>query len=221
MSLTVVNILETANEVDQPFALLDIALVGELSVHLYICQGQLDWHKHFDEDELFFVYEGLLRLETELGSLNLHADECAVVPKGITHRTGSALRSVAVLARTAVLGERKNGHRRLHSITAEARLRKGRLARPAAQMPPPYMPETVARLEGYALALQWAEGVGPPVTAPSGGTLLVALRGVLLVETKGGGARLETGELTALPGGTPYTLTAPEPALAVLLQKEG
>ncbi len=220
MSLTVVNLADAANEIDEPFALVDLALVGELSVHLYICQGQLDSHRHFDEDELFIVHEGLIHLDTELGEVNLHPDECAVVPKGVQHRSGSALRSVALLARTAVLGERKNGHRRLHGTSTDPRLKKGRLSRPAGEMPAPYASQPVAQLEGYELSLQRAEGSSPPVNAPPGGALLLAVSGAVFIESEQGNARLNAGELTALPGGTRYTLNAPEAAWLARLQKD-
>jgi mannose-6-phosphate isomerase-like protein (cupin superfamily) len=218
--LAVINLSKAANEIEQPFALLDLVLVGELSVHLYICQGQLGWHKHLDEDELFLVHEGVIQLESELGEVTLHPDECAVVPKGIAHRSGSALRSVVLLVRTATLAERKNGHRRLHGTSDEPRLQKARLSRPPSEMPPDFEPGRVAGLEGYEVSLQRAQGVGPRATAPVGGALLLALRGAVSIEMEEGSARLEPGELTVVPEGSLYTLTALEAALLAKLQKE-
>jgi mannose-6-phosphate isomerase-like protein (cupin superfamily) len=217
-SLEVFNLTRVAGQVEQPFALMQLALVGDLSVSLYICQGQLDWHKHFDEDELFLVHEGVIRLETELGEVTLYPDECAVVPKGVAHRSGSTLRSAVLLLRTAVLGERKNGHRRLHATASEPRLAKARLSRPPAEMPKDFEPVPIAQLENYELTLQQANGFGPRLTAPWGGALLLVLKGTALVEMAQGGARLEAADMMVVPAGTSYALSAPEASMVARLQ---
>ena len=220
MTQEIFNLTKVADDVDRPFALIQLALVGEIAVSLYVCQGQLEWHKHLDEDELFLVHEGAIRLDTELGTLTLLPEECAVVPKGVMHRSGSDLRSVVLLLRTAVLGERRNGHRRLHATTTEPRLEKARLSRPPEDLPGDFEPIPIAQLEGYPLTLQRARGFGPRVTAPPSGALVLALRGAVMIETAGGGLRLESGNLTVLPGGTGYTLSASEAAMVVRLQAE-
>jgi len=220
MSLSVVNLSQAANKIEQPFALVTLGLIGDLSVSLYVCQGQVDWHKHADEDELFLVHQGLVKLETERGTVTIHPDECAVVPKGIAHRSGSALRSVVLLVRAHVLSERKNGHRRLHATSSDPPLEKGRLSRPADELPREFEPLTIARVEDVGLTVQRAKGFGSRTTTPRGGALLLALRGAALVETDAGGARLESGELTLLPGKAAYTLSAPEEAMVARLQRE-
>lgn len=48
--------------------------------------GELAWHKHDAEDELFQVVRGRLRIEFEdRDPLVLEAGEFAVVPKGVLH----------------------------------------------------------------------------------------------------------------------------------------
>ena len=47
--------------------------------------GTLGWHAHADEDELFFVLHGRLRLEMEAGNVELGEGELYVVPKGVRH----------------------------------------------------------------------------------------------------------------------------------------
>jgi mannose-6-phosphate isomerase-like protein (cupin superfamily) len=63
-------------------------VVGEVDDH-YVkvakIQGDLDWHSHADEDELFFVLQGKLRLEFEDGLIELDEGDCHVVPRGIRH----------------------------------------------------------------------------------------------------------------------------------------
>ncbi len=59
---------------------LDDAYVKVAKLH-----GTLGWHAHADEDELFFVLKGTLRIELEDGAVELREGELFVVPKGIRH----------------------------------------------------------------------------------------------------------------------------------------
>jgi len=47
--------------------------------------GVFGWHAHADEDELFMVLQGQLRIEMEAVSVELDAGEIFVVPKGVRH----------------------------------------------------------------------------------------------------------------------------------------
>jgi quercetin dioxygenase-like cupin family protein len=47
--------------------------------------GELVWHKHDNEDELFIVFKGQLTLQLRSGDIALKAGEMYVVPKGIEH----------------------------------------------------------------------------------------------------------------------------------------
>jgi mannose-6-phosphate isomerase-like protein (cupin superfamily) len=59
---------------------LDDTYVKVAKVH-----GELAWHSHDNEDELFFVLKGRLRIEMESGSVDLEQGEMFVVPKGTRH----------------------------------------------------------------------------------------------------------------------------------------
>jgi len=48
-------------------------------------QGSLAWHSHENEDELFLILKGHLRIEMESGSVDLNEGEMFVVPKGVRH----------------------------------------------------------------------------------------------------------------------------------------
>ncbi|QBB71126.1 cupin domain-containing protein [Pseudolysobacter antarcticus] len=47
--------------------------------------GIFGWHAHADEDELFMVLQGHLRIEMEAESVELDIGEIFVVPKGVRH----------------------------------------------------------------------------------------------------------------------------------------
>lgn len=64
-------------------------VVGALNgqeVKLAKVKGDFIWHHHPNEDELFLVLEGVLRLEFEDGTVTLEPGEFYIVPQGVEHR---------------------------------------------------------------------------------------------------------------------------------------
>ena len=59
---------------------VDDAYIKVAKVH-----GSLAWHSHDEEDELFLVLKGHLRIEMEAGPVELGEGEMFVVPKGVRH----------------------------------------------------------------------------------------------------------------------------------------
>lgn len=86
---------------DRPIEVIDIAekfglfadrwhprIAGELNdsyVKLARLQGEFVWHKHDNEDELFWVIEGDLVIRLRDRELELHAGQFVVIPKGVEH----------------------------------------------------------------------------------------------------------------------------------------
>jgi len=62
-----------------------IAEVDEAYIKVAKVKGTLTWHSHANEDELFLVLKGRLRLEMEAGNVELSEGEMYVVPKGVRH----------------------------------------------------------------------------------------------------------------------------------------
>ncbi len=64
-------------------------IVGELNgqhVKLAKLKGEFVWHKHQNEDELFFVIKGSLKMEYRDKTVVINENEFLIVPKGIEHR---------------------------------------------------------------------------------------------------------------------------------------
>ena len=59
---------------------VDDAYIKVAKVH-----GSLAWHSHQNEDELFLILKGSLRIEMEGGMVELNEGEMFVVPKGTQH----------------------------------------------------------------------------------------------------------------------------------------
>ena len=68
-------------------------IVGELNdsyIKIAKVQGEFVWHHHDQEDELFFVVQGNLRIELREGEIRLGPGEFAIIPKGVEHRPVAA-----------------------------------------------------------------------------------------------------------------------------------
>ena len=64
-------------------------IVGELNgqhVKLAKLKGEFVWHKHDEEDEMFLVIDGVLKMELRDKTIILNKNEFLIVPKGTEHR---------------------------------------------------------------------------------------------------------------------------------------
>ena len=64
-------------------------IVGELNsqhVKLVKFKGEFVWHKHDDEDEMFYVLQGQFKMEFRDKTVDLHEGEFLIVPRGVEHR---------------------------------------------------------------------------------------------------------------------------------------
>ena len=64
-------------------------ILGELNnqyVKIVKVKGKFPWHFHEIEDELFFVIEGEIMIETKENKFHLKKDEFIIIPKGVEHR---------------------------------------------------------------------------------------------------------------------------------------
>lgn len=64
-------------------------IVGELNgqqVKLAKFKGAFVWHKHENEDELFYAVKGNFRMEFRDKQIQVEENEFIIVPKGVEHR---------------------------------------------------------------------------------------------------------------------------------------
>lgn len=62
-----------------------------------IFEGEFHMHKHENDDEVFFVIEGGIVLETENGNFELNQYEGVCVPKGVMHRPIAKNKAVVLM----------------------------------------------------------------------------------------------------------------------------
>lgn len=90
-------------------------IVGELNgqnVKLAKLKGEFIWHKHDNEDEMFLVVKGTLKIEFRDKTVTLNKDEFLIVPKGVEHKPVAENEVLVMLfepATTLNTGDTENG----------------------------------------------------------------------------------------------------------------
>ena len=74
-----------------------LCAVNDCVVRIGIIHGDFHWHKHVDEDEFFYVLEGLLHIDIGDSHHTLQPGQGFVVPRGIEHRTRAPERTVILM----------------------------------------------------------------------------------------------------------------------------
>ena len=81
-----INIAEKLSRFDERWSPKIVAELNGQHVKLAKLEGPFVWHHHEEEDELFLVVRGRLRMELRDRSIELEPGEMLVVPRGVEHR---------------------------------------------------------------------------------------------------------------------------------------
>ena len=79
------NVLEELETVTTFWSPKIIGQVNNQYIKVAKLKGELAWHKHDEEDELFHIIKGRLIIEYEDGQVELNEGDMHVVPKGKMH----------------------------------------------------------------------------------------------------------------------------------------
>ncbi len=72
--------------------------VNDCVVRIGVVCGEFHWHKHDNEDEFFYVVEGKWLIDLEdRDTIELHAGQGFMVPKGVLHKTRAPERTVILM----------------------------------------------------------------------------------------------------------------------------
>jgi len=64
--------------------------VNDAYVKLVKFRGEFVWHKHDDEDEMFFVVKGEIIIRLRDGDVRLGEGEFVIIPRGVEHKPVAA-----------------------------------------------------------------------------------------------------------------------------------
>lgn len=70
-------------------------------VRMAVIEGEYHWHKHDEDDEFFYVVEGLLLIDLEGRTVELEPGQGFVVPRTVMHRTRAPRRSIILMVENA------------------------------------------------------------------------------------------------------------------------
>jgi mannose-6-phosphate isomerase-like protein (cupin superfamily) len=82
---TVVSPKQVAASLTEFWSPRVIGEVDDSYIKVARIQGSLTWHSHENEDEVFLILKGRLRIEMEDATVELGEGEMFVVPKGVRH----------------------------------------------------------------------------------------------------------------------------------------
>jgi mannose-6-phosphate isomerase-like protein (cupin superfamily) len=99
--LQVVDVPAVVNTVRDQWFNQTLCKVNDSVLRLGVMQGEYHWHKHDNDDELFFVLEGRFFVDLQDRSVELAQWQGFTVPKGVIHRTRAPRRAVILMMENA------------------------------------------------------------------------------------------------------------------------
>lgn len=101
-ALQTIDVQRLIDQVDEPWYNQTLIQVGEILVRLGVMQGEFHWHKHDEQDEFFFVLDGLFRIELDgAETVELRPRQAFTVPAGMLHRPVVPVRSAVLMIEKA------------------------------------------------------------------------------------------------------------------------
>lgn len=84
-----IKLEEKFDRIDEHWRPKVVAELNGQEVKLVKFQGVFPWHHHANEDEMFLVWRGRMRIEFRDRTVELGPGELCVVPRGVEHRTAA------------------------------------------------------------------------------------------------------------------------------------
>lgn len=87
--MTKVNLAEKFDLFDAAWTPKIAGQVNDMHLKLAKFRGDFQWHSHDEEDELFLVVKGTMRMAFRDREEIVEAGEFIIVPRGVEHRPGA------------------------------------------------------------------------------------------------------------------------------------
>ena len=81
-----INVNEKLNKISEHWHPYIIGELNENYVKLSKLKGEFVWHKHDNEDELFYIVQGNLIMDFRDRTVTVKQGELLIIPKGVEHR---------------------------------------------------------------------------------------------------------------------------------------
>ena len=101
-TLQTMDVQALIDRVEEPWYNQTLIQIGEVLVRLGVMQGEFHWHSHAEQDEFFFVLDGLFRIELDdADTVELGPRQAFSVPAGMRHRPVVPILSAVLMIETA------------------------------------------------------------------------------------------------------------------------
>ena len=95
---SVIDLEEKIRSIEKPWSPIDLIYINDQVIRAAVFEGEYHWHKHEEEDELFYVHRGAIRIEIkDRDSIELGEGQLTIIPKGVEHKPSSRNPSVVLL----------------------------------------------------------------------------------------------------------------------------
>jgi mannose-6-phosphate isomerase-like protein (cupin superfamily) len=74
--------------------------INDSVARIGIVEGEYHWHKHDNDDEFFFVLEGMLFIDIEDKTIELNPMQGVTITKGVMHRPRAPKKTVMLMVET-------------------------------------------------------------------------------------------------------------------------
>jgi len=103
--LPIINLEDKIKEIGgKPWSPVEVARINDQVVRMALLEGEYHWHKHKNEDELFYVIKGKIVIQLkDQPNITLSEGQMAVVPKGVEHCPKSLGPSYVLMFEPSVL----------------------------------------------------------------------------------------------------------------------
>ncbi len=103
--ISIINLEDKIKEIGgKPWSPVDVVRVNDQVIRLALLKGEFHWHKHTNEDELFYVIKGEIVIQLkDQPDITLKEGQMAVIPKGVEHCPRSEESSYVLLFEPFVL----------------------------------------------------------------------------------------------------------------------
>lgn len=97
--ISVLNLKNKMNEIHgKHCSPIDIVRVNDQVVRMSYMDGEFHWHKHNNQDELFYLLKGKILIQLkDQQNITLSEGQMAIIPKGVEHCPKSIEPSYVVL----------------------------------------------------------------------------------------------------------------------------
>lgn len=102
-----ISLMDKIGEIQKPWFPIEVARANDQVVRMALFDGEFPWHKHVNEDELFYVYRGRIVIRVKgHPDVTLNEREMTVIPKGLEHSPKSLERSYVLMFEPQALKSR-------------------------------------------------------------------------------------------------------------------